>query len=69
MSQARRIISASIAPEATRSNDTDRTAVAVRGNDAASVNCVEEKEMAYVVVTGSSSKETDRYVTATLGKF
>jgi hypothetical protein len=41
---------------------------AVRGNDAASVSCVEEKEMAQVIVTRSSSRETDRFVTVILGK-
>jgi len=46
VSRARRIIQRQHRPEATRSNNTDRTTVAVRGNDAASVNCVEEKEIA-----------------------
>ena len=44
--RAPHIISAGLGPGAARSNDTDRTAVAVRGNDAASVNCVEEKKIA-----------------------
>ncbi len=50
-------------------SDTDKNAFANRGNYVASVNCIEEKGVAYFVVAGPDVDAAERYVNAIMDKF